>query len=67
MGYSNYPDGMREGDIPGYWDVDCPDCGGDDEDCATCDGDGMVDSRESYEYDPDPEPDLDPYYDADVW
>lgn len=26
MGYSNYPDGMRESDIPGWDDIDCPAC-----------------------------------------
>lgn len=48
---SNYPDGMRESDIPGYWDIECPECEG--EGCDHCDGTGTVDSRdeESDDYD----------------
>lgn len=58
MGLRNYPDGMRESDIPGYWDTECTTCesywlenGRDkeheiDPDCPWCDGTGMVDSRE---------------------
>jgi DnaJ-class molecular chaperone len=38
MGYSNYPDGMRESDIPGWNDIDCPDCEGSGiADCEECD------------------------------
>ena len=59
---SNYPDGMREGDIPGYWDVECPRCDGEDEECGRCDGTGMVDSRDDYEVDYDPyDVDYEPY------
>lgn len=45
---SNYPDGMREGDIPGYWDIECPRCEdeGYTDDCPDCEGSGMVDSRD---------------------
>lgn len=50
MGYSNYPDGMRESDIPGYNDIECPECvdgiNDDDESCDYCGGSGVVDSRE---------------------
>lgn len=26
MGLSNLPDGVRESDLPGYWDIECPLC-----------------------------------------
>lgn len=55
MGLSNYPDGMRESDIPGWWDVECPNCDGDDPDCSTCEGAGMVDSRDLEDDGPDPD------------
>lgn len=54
----NYPDGMRESDIPGYWLTECRNCedywmehGQDtahqtDPDCPYCEGTGMVDTRE---------------------
>lgn len=43
----NYPDGMSEGDIPGYWDIECPYCEEDpDDECGFCEGTGMCDSRE---------------------
>lgn len=49
---SNYPDGMSEGDIPGYWDIECPRCEEDDlqEDCEFCEGSGIIDSREYEKY-----------------
>lgn len=45
----NYPDGMSEGDLPGYWEIDCPDCAAKelfDEHCERCDGTGVVDQRD---------------------
>ena len=69
MGLSNYPDGMRESDIPGYWDTECPDCdgAGTREDdyadepgvvitCRLCGGEGVVDSRDPYGINRDYEP-----------
>ena len=68
MGLSNYPDGMRESDIPGWWDTECPVCDGsgevDGEDpddqgsiycCGNCEGSGIVDSRSKYRYDDEPD------------
>lgn len=43
MGYSNYPDGMRESDIPGYNDIYCPECESTGEvPCEECDATGTV-------------------------
>lgn len=43
----NYPDGMKEEDIPGYWDTECPRCEdeGYTDDCPDCEGSGMVDNN----------------------
>lgn len=57
---SNYPDGMSEGDIPGYWDTECPECEehwaetGESEfdECETCGGTGVVDIRGTRDYEP---------------
>lgn len=45
---SNYPDGMSEGDLPGYWDTECPYCDetNPDSGCDLCEGSGICDSRE---------------------
>ena len=53
---SNYPDGMRESDLPGHYDVECPECteGEPEEGCQWCDGTGIADSRDldgDYYYD----------------
>lgn len=44
----NYPDGMSEGDLPGYWDTECPYCDetDPDENCEFCEGSGIIDERE---------------------
>jgi hypothetical protein len=60
---SNYPDGMSEGDIPGYWDDDCPNCEGEgtepdapEQTCHKCDGLGVIDTRDAgSDYDPEPD------------
>lgn len=49
---SNLPDGVREDDLPGYWDTECEYCeelGETDPECEYCEGTGMRDSRVSPE------------------
>ena len=73
MSLSNFPDGMSERDIPGYFDVECPDCmeGKPDEGCEWCEGTGMADSRDLddryYVDDSEPEPDFPSRYYANDW
>jgi len=61
MRLSNYPDGMKEGDIPGYWDDICPFCEehwletGEDVNpaCERCEGTGYIDTRDRPWVEPD--------------
>ena len=41
----NLPPGCFASDLPGYWDIECPTCHGEDDNCETCGGSGEVDSR----------------------
>lgn len=65
MRLSNYPDGMSEGDIPNYWDTECPTCEdeGYTDDCPTCEGTGVVDTRE-WNRRGDDDPAIDAYLEA---
>lgn len=56
---SNLPDGCRERDLPGYYNVDCTNCEDwleeEAQDCPYCGGTGVADSRELEEDDDGPD------------